>query len=84
MRGDLERHLGRVRLLFDEDRTAEVPGVWLPDALAVKYPAASIEWGWQWVFPSKSLSIDPRSGVPRRAPQSLSLPRGEPATPGPL
>ena len=40
--------------------------MWLPDALAVKYPAASIEWGWQWVFPSKSLSIDPRSGVRRR------------------
>ena len=66
MRGDLERHLGRVRLLFEEDRKAELPGVWLPDALAVKYPSASTEWGWQWVFPSKSISADPRSGVRRR------------------
>jgi integron integrase len=66
LRAELERHLGRVRLLFEEDRRAEVPGVWLPDALAVKYPRAAIDWGWQWVFPSKSLSTDPRSGFRRR------------------
>lgn len=63
---DLERHLQRVRLLFEEDRRAELPGVWLPDALGVKYPAAGIEWGWQWVFPSKSISTDPRSDIQRR------------------
>jgi integron integrase len=66
MRGELERHLGRVRLLFEENRKAELAGVWLPDALAVKYPGAAIEWGWQWIFPSKSISTDPRSGVRRR------------------
>ena len=63
---DLERHLQRVKLLFEEDRRAELAGVWLPEALGVKYPAAGIEWGWQWVFPSKSVSTDPRSGVRRR------------------
>ena len=40
--------------------------MWLPDALAVKYPRAPKAWGWQWVFPSNSTSIDPRSGVARR------------------
>ena len=40
--------------------------VYLPDALARKYPNAPTEWGWQYVFPSGSYSIDPRSGVERR------------------
>jgi integron integrase len=62
----LKLHLERVRLLHEEDRKADVPGVELPDALERKYPNAGKEWGWQWVFPSKSLSIDPRSGVRRR------------------
>ena len=66
LRVELERHLERVRLLFEEDRKVELAGVWLPDALAVKYPGAAIEWGWQWIFPSKSISTDPRSGVRRR------------------
>lgn len=36
--------------------------VWMPDALARKYPRASREAGWQWVFPAASRSADPRSG----------------------
>ena len=40
--------------------------VFLPDALARKYPNALREWGWQYVFPSSRLSVDPRSGVRRR------------------
>lgn len=66
VRGDLEGHLRRVRLLFDEDRASGLPGVALPDALGVKYPNAGTEWGWQWVFPSKGIGVDPRSGIRRR------------------
>ena len=40
--------------------------VWLPDALAVKFPNAAKTLGWQWVFPSATRSVDPRSGVVRR------------------
>jgi len=40
--------------------------VYLPNALSVKYPNAGRQWGWQYVFPSRSLSVDPRSGVVRR------------------
>jgi len=40
--------------------------VFLPDALATKYPGAASEWGWQFVFASSRLSVDPRSGVVRR------------------
>lgn len=62
----LKLHLERARLLFEQDRRDNVPGVELPHALAVKYPNAGIEWGWQWVFPAKSLSVDPRSKIRRR------------------
>jgi integrase len=40
--------------------------VWLPHALARKYPRAGSEWGWQFVFPSKQRSADPETGVIRR------------------
>ena len=41
-------------------------GVELPDAIARKYPKATYEWAWQYVFPAAKCSIDPRSGVRRR------------------
>jgi integron integrase len=62
----LQAHLQRVRALFDGDRALGMPGVQMPDALARKYPDAAASWGWFWVFPSTSLSVDPRSGVRRR------------------
>ena len=40
--------------------------VYLPHALARKYPAADREWAWQYVFPAAARSRDPRSGVVRR------------------
>jgi integrase len=40
--------------------------VFLPDALARKYPNAANEWAWQYIFPSGSYSVDPRSGRERR------------------
>jgi integrase len=39
--------------------------VYLPDAIERKYPAAGTTWGWQWVFPSYKLSVDPRTGIRR-------------------
>jgi integron integrase len=62
----LQGHVARLKGLFSADREAGVPGVWLPDALNVKYPNAGKEWGWQWVFPSKQLGVDPRTLVRRR------------------
>lgn len=40
--------------------------VYLPDALARKYPNAPYELAWQYLFPADKYSIDPRSGVERR------------------
>jgi integrase len=62
----LHPHLARVKLLVQQDRAAGVPGVYLPEAIARKYPGAGVEWGWQWVFPSAKLSVDPRGGIRRR------------------
>ena len=62
----LRPHLERGRLIWERDREAGLPGVELPFAIAEKYPNAGAEWGWQWVFPSEQLSVDPRSGVRRR------------------
>jgi len=59
-------HLTRRRLIFDDDLAAGRAEVWLPDALAKKYPNAATEWGWQFVFCSGSHSTDPRSGRVRR------------------
>ncbi len=58
--GPLQEHLERVRVQFDEDRRAGLAGVFLPFALERKYPNAGTEWAWQWVFPSRSVSVDPR------------------------
>jgi integron integrase len=66
LREPLREHLERVRILFQEDRAAGLPGVWLPGAYGVKDPKAGERWEWQWVFPSKSIGKDPRSGVRRR------------------
>jgi integron integrase len=66
LKDSLQAHVVRLKELFASDRQADVPGVWLPDALGVKYPNAGKEWGWQWVFPSKQLGVDPRTLVRRR------------------
>jgi integron integrase len=62
----LRSQLAHSRALHGRDLQAGDGAVWLPDALAVKYPGAARAWGWQWVFPSPTRSIDPRSGVERR------------------
>jgi len=64
---DLRKHRERVRALWQRDRKEGLGGVWLPDALARKYPAAPTSWEWFWFFPAKSLSVDPRAeGTVRR------------------
>ena len=62
----LRSQLAHVRALHGSDLQAGGGAVWLPDALAVKYPRAARAWGWQWAFPSATRSFDPRSGIERR------------------
>ena len=62
----LRTQLQRVQLLHQQDLQAGFGAVWLPHALARKYPSAPREFGWQYVFPSDRLSLDPRGGEQRR------------------
>lgn len=68
----LQRHLRTVNVQYEEDRANGVGGVYLPNALAEKYPNAATAWKWQYVFPSTQLSKDPRRGVTRRHHRSDS------------
>jgi integron integrase len=58
----LREHLVRVRALHARDIEAGLGRVYLPYALARKYPNADRDWAWQYIFPSQRRSIDPRSG----------------------
>ena len=62
----LQEHLKRVLALHAEDLAAGYGEVYLPFALARKYPHAGREKAWQYVFPAARLSVDPRSGITRR------------------
>ena len=62
----VREHLERVKLMHQRDLAAGFGEVYLPNALARKYPNAGKQWGWQYVFPSEKLSTDPRSGKLRR------------------
>lgn len=62
----LKLHLAKVKALHDEDLAAGNGEVYLPYALDRKYPAAGLEWTWQYVFPARDLSVDPRSDKKRR------------------
>jgi len=62
----LREHLERVKLTHEKDLADGYGSVYLPYALERKYPNASKEWGWQYVFPAGKVSLDPCSGVKRR------------------
>ena len=62
----LREHLERVKILHEKDLADGYGRVYLPYALARKYPNADREWGWRYVFPAKGLSKDPRCGEIRR------------------
>jgi len=64
--GHVRRQLEEVRIMYDEDRRLKQPGVPLPKALERKYPSASYDWTWFWLFPSPRLSLDPRGNKPYR------------------
>jgi integron integrase len=62
----LHEHLERVKLMHQGDVAKGYGRVYLPYALERKYSNASLEWGWQYVFPARGLSKDPRTGEIRR------------------
>lgn len=66
LQAPLEAHLGHVKIVHEGDIANGYGEVYLPHALARKYPNAARQWQWQYVFPAQSLSTDPRTGIVRR------------------
>lgn len=62
----LQQQVAMARAQHLQDLAAGLGEVWLPNALATKYPRAAKATGWQFVFPSPSISVDPRGGAERR------------------
>lgn len=62
----LRTHLEKVKALHEADLAQGRGEVYMPMALDRKYPAGGRSWAWQYVFPAKGLSVDPRSGAVRR------------------
>jgi integron integrase len=62
----LGEHLARIKTIYARDLAQGTADVYIWPALGRKYPNAGKEWIWQYVFPAKSLSVDPRSGKVRR------------------
>ena len=62
----LQRHLQKVKVQHEQDIDDGFGHVHLPDALTRKFPGAAREWGWQYVFPSSRISLDPRTAMRRR------------------
>jgi integron integrase len=62
----LQQHLRKVKVIHEEDLKTGFGDVYLPFALARKYPHAGREWGWQYVFPATRRSMDPQSDKERR------------------
>jgi integron integrase len=59
-------HLDTVRKLHVRDIAGGGGSVFLPGALATKFPTAARAWGWQYVFPAELPSVDPVDGALRR------------------
>ena len=57
----LRHQLPTARHLHELDIRDGLGAVWLPPALARKYPAAAREWCWQYVFPAERRTLDARS-----------------------
>lgn len=66
LKPELQQQVRKVMVLHKEDCAAGFGSVYLPNALARKYPAAARETAWQFLFPSSRIAVDPVSGEMRR------------------
>jgi len=66
VKAQLRQQLERARVVHRADLAAGWGRVVLPDALDRKYPGASAEWRWQWVFPQERRWRNPRTGAQGR------------------
>lgn len=62
LKAPLRDHLGKVKIIHEKDLADGRGRVQLPDALDRKYPNASSDWRWQWVFPQGSRWKNTKTG----------------------
>ncbi len=62
----LKAQIAARKITHEADCALDAGSVYLPEALARKYPGADTDFKWQYVFASSRLSVDPRTGVKRR------------------
>ena len=62
LHASMKTYLEDLRIRWEGDRKKNLPGVFLPEAIALKYPHAELEWSWYWLFPSRRVFLDPRTG----------------------
>jgi integron integrase len=62
----LADQIEKARHIWELDRGNEVAGVYLPGGMARKFRAAAKEFAWQYLFPAKKVTVDPRTGIERR------------------
>jgi integron integrase len=65
-RTQLRDQLEHARRVHEHDLAEGWGRIELPEALARKYPSASTDWRWQWVFPQETRWCDPESGAQGR------------------
>jgi integron integrase len=66
LNGPMREHLARVKTQHDADLALGRGRVALPGTIGAKYPNASQEWAWQWVFPATRFYVDQHTGERRR------------------
>lgn len=66
LKSELADHLITIQKMWQRDRQQKRSGVFIPSALGRKYSKAAEDWNWFWVFPARSESIDPESGIHQR------------------
>lgn len=66
LENSLRKQIQKVKIIHQQDILEGFGSVYLPDALEKKWPNAATEFKWQYLFPARKRSIDPRSGVKRR------------------
>ena len=62
----LQRQIAKAGDYYQQDIADGKANVWLPNGLARKYPNASKQWGWQWLFPASGYCVDKYNGELRR------------------
>jgi integron integrase len=66
----LRIHVAALATWYERERNIGAPGVSVPDAVKRKYPGASTSFGWHWIFPSRSMCVDPYDGSVRDMPDA--------------